>query len=183
MNSNSGGAAASGGIDFQQRVAAYFMIQMLFDLKSLVPIGVEGEYEFLEISFETASSIDDIEVITKSLTLYIQAKRSINLSSSKTSEFVKVIRQFVNQYINSKGKKDKYLLVTTSDASAKIKKEVKKILESVRLNDTGFENNPLNKSEKETYEKIRQSVFLAYSESSGKTLSENDLGAALLQHA
>ena len=41
---NSGGAATCGGVDFQQRVAGYFMVCMLFELKSLLSIGLDGEY-------------------------------------------------------------------------------------------------------------------------------------------
>ena len=76
----------------QQRVAGYFMVYMLFELKSLLPIGLDGDYDLLEISFETANSIDDIEVSTDSCKIFIQAKRSISLSSSENSEFAKVIR-------------------------------------------------------------------------------------------
>jgi hypothetical protein len=171
---NSGGAATCGGVDFQQRVAGYFMVYMLFELKSLLPIGLDGDYDLLEISFETANSIDDIEVSTDSCKFFIQAKRSISLSSSENSEFVKVIRQFVNQYITSGTKEEKYLLVTSSDASSKIKKELRKITESARLNDTGFENNPLNKSEENTFEKLKQSVSSAYNKIIENTLSEQD---------
>lgn len=171
---NSGGAATCGGVDFQQRVAGYFIVYMLFELKSLLPIGLDGDYELLEISFETANSIDDIEILTNSFKLFIQAKRSISLSSSENSEFAKVIRQFVNQYVNSGTKEEKYLLVTSSDASTKIKNELRKITQSVRLNDTGFKNNPLNKSEEDTFKKLRQSVYFAYNKIAGNTLSEQD---------
>lgn len=72
---NSGGAAACGGVDFQQRVAGYFMIHMLLEIQSLSPIGIDGEYDFKAISFETADCIDDIEVTTET---HIQSKRMPN---------------------------------------------------------------------------------------------------------
>lgn len=169
---NSGGAATCGGVDFQQRVAGYFMVHMLFEIKSLSPIGFDGDYNFKEISFETANCIDDIEVTTESCKFFIQAKRSISLSSSESSEFAKVVGQFVAQYISSGGDNEKYLLVTSSETSSRIKKELRKITESVRLNDSGFANNPLNKSEKETFEKLKQLVFLAYNKITKSTLSE-----------
>lgn len=62
--------------------------------------------------------------------------------------------------------------MTSSDASSKIKKELRKITESVRLNDFGFKNNPLNKSEKDTFDKLKQIVSLAYNEITENTLYE-----------
>jgi hypothetical protein len=160
--SNGGGAATNTGIDYQQRLAAYFLIQMLLDLDSLSVIGLDGIFPITEVSFESSACIDDIVIKTNNGTLYIQAKRNISMSDNADSEFQKTIKQFVGQYLLNPNANDKYILATSSGSSSKIKQDLRKILESIRLNDTGFQSNPLNQSEQEVYAKLKNCVSASY---------------------
>ena len=178
MNS-SGGAAANTGIDFQQRLASYFMLHMLMEIDSLRGIGLDGEFIISEISFETSTDIDDIVITTNSGKLYLQAKRNISLSDKVESEFQKTINQFVAQHFKEDNPSDRYILATTSGASSKIKLELKKLTESIRLNDTNFKKNPLNQSEKDTFAKIKTCISYSYEKSSSNTISDTDIFAVL----
>jgi hypothetical protein len=169
---NGGGAATNTGIDYQQRLAAYFLIQMLLEIDSLSGIGLEGVYRIISVSFESSSCIDDITVTTEDSNLYIQAKRNINLSDKTDSEFFKTASQFVNQFVNDSQPNDKYILATSSGASSKIRYDLKKISESIRLNEADFKNNPLNKSEQEVYAKIKRCLSAAYQSIVNKAISD-----------
>lgn len=145
------GSATNSGIDYQQRVASFLLAHLLLDLPISELLEIQEQIKIEEVSFETASRIDDIEVkFSDGTQLLIQAKRRINLSSSKNSQFYSVIEQFVDEYTLSPGKSSFYVLATSYQTSSKIIYDLRKIMESVQANDRGFINNPLNQSEKET---------------------------------
>lgn len=79
------------------------------------------------------------------------------MSDSKQSDFYKTVDQFVRQYLNRKSN-ESYFLITSSYSSSKVTRELKKILDSVRLNSTSFSSNSLNLSEKNVYEKYEKLV-------------------------
>ncbi len=162
--SNGGGAATNTGIDYQQRLAAYFLIQMLLDIESLSGIGLDGVHSITEVSFESSAYVDDMVVKTTTGNLYVQAKRNISMSDSSDSEFRKTVHQFVNQFLLDPSGGHKFVLATSSGSSSKIKQELRKILESVRLNDTGFKDNPLNQSEEDVYTKVKNCISTSYQE-------------------
>lgn len=159
MNNSGSGSATNAGIYYQQRVSALFLIAMYsrFDISQLLNISDILNIEY--ISYETVATVDDLNIICEECKiLYIQIKRKIALSEKDGSEFQKVLEQFLSQYINERKISDRYILVTTSDTSKSIKYDLKKIFDSIRLNDTGFKANPLNVSEKKTYS-ILETVF------------------------
>ncbi|KIX13696.1 hypothetical protein [Dethiosulfatarculus sandiegensis] len=177
--SNGGGAATNTGIDYQQRLAAYFLIQMLLEMDSLIGIGLDGVHSINTVSFESSSCIDDITLTTDIGNLYFQAKRNISISGNVNSEFYKTTSQFVNQFLSDPTSNDKYILATSSTASSKVRYDLRKILESVRLNDTNFKENPLNKSEKEVYAKLKNNLSTAYQNSTNEVIAETILVSLL----
>jgi len=150
--SSGGGSATNSGIDYQQRVASLFLAHLLLDIDVSYILEIQDSAKIAEVSFETASSIDDIEIkLIDGIRVLIQAKRKISFSSSKNSQFCSVIEQFVNEYALNIDTKNFYILATSNQTSSKINYELRKILESIRINDSGFINNPLNKSEQRTF--------------------------------
>ena len=162
MSSNAGGAATNAGIDFQQRISAIFMTHMLMDVAFIDDLGMTKSAKIQSLQFESNEAVDDLVVQTTLGTVYIQAKRSISCSMVITSEFSKVIKQFVAQYSNGVSENDKFVLATTSKASSKITRSLKKIIESIKLNDASFIKNPLNKSEKSVYDITMQLIGCHY---------------------
>lgn len=146
-----GGAATNSGIDFQQRVAAFFILSMGLDLDCSNILEQEHEAKIRKVSFETSDAIDDIVITHESSKTYLQAKRKLSLSDKENSEFYKTIDQFVRQYKSSQNKCDRYVIITSNDSSRKILSDLRKITISARLNGTSLQDNPISKSEQLTY--------------------------------
>src|SRR5882724_10734377 len=114
-------------------------------------LGFHKPGHIVETRFETDAPIDDIGVLCEEKwRVDFQVKRALSLSEDDDSEFAKVIAQFIKTFVTNPAPDAFFCLVTTTDASAKIRYELRKIFESIRTNDSGFKENPLTKSETET---------------------------------
>jgi hypothetical protein len=170
---NGGGSATNSGIDYQNRISAWFLVSHYSDFNISKTIDFEKDILIDSIHFETNDFIDDIKIVSKEITIYCQIKRRIHsLSESKSSDFHKSIKQFITSFINNYSIDNIYVLVTTSESSNKIKKDLRKILTSIRLNDSTFSDNPLNKSEEETLKSFRTQFFHVYQAITGKKTDE-----------
>jgi hypothetical protein len=90
------GSATNAGIDYQQRVSAWFLVALLFNYDISCTLDLPVSSYIKEIAFETAENIDDLRIqLTHQNNIYLQIKRSLNLSTSTTSDFYKTIKQFV----------------------------------------------------------------------------------------
>ena len=124
------------GIDFQQRVSAWALINMLaeIDLSNTMDIG--DEIYIKKVAFESEDIIDDLVIHTKkNESIYLQMKRTASLTiQNEKSDFYKAINQFVQTYVLNSTENASYVLVTSSKSSTPIKDELRKILNSVRYN-------------------------------------------------
>ena len=75
--SSSGGAAASGGITFQGRVAAFYAVRVLAETSVDEVPGVATA-----LACESKLAVDDVFVRVRDGGLYIQAKTTLSLSSA-----------------------------------------------------------------------------------------------------
>ena len=121
-----GGAATQGGVNYQNRVAAWVCANILAE-RPAAPIGPESVADYAR--FETSEPVDDLLVgSVDGRHAFVQAKRTLTLSSAADSEFASVIDQFVRQYLSGRGlssartwaraldpSKDRLVLVTTSN--------------------------------------------------------------------
>lgn len=165
MAENSGGGSATNsGIDFQQRIAAFFTLSMALDLDCRRVLDRDNLTNITKVSFETADSIDDIVLTHETAKSYLQVKRKLSLSESKQSDFYKTITQFVKQNQTSQNPNDCFCIVTSSDTSRKILNELKKITKSTRLNFSDSTSNPLSGSEQEVKETLYKCINMACSE-------------------
>src|SRR5689334_22331899 len=99
MSAKTGGAAAAGGFDFQNRVAAWFGVRILADVAAAPPWGLPAGTTFEWLRCETEQPIDDLLVGTRDGGLiFCQVKRTVSLSSAADSELFGVIEQFIDQY-------------------------------------------------------------------------------------
>lgn len=156
---NSGGVAVNSGINYQQRVAAWFLASMILEVEASFSVDLDASFTIDQVSYETSSCIDDLEVLcSNNKRLLMQVKRTVNLSTTAGSDFVKTMSQFVKQYLVNSSLQDSYLLVTSNTSSLKVVRELKKILISIRLNDNKFAQNPLNQSEQDTFKKFRKVI-------------------------
>lgn len=149
-----GGAATNSGIDFQQRVAAFFVLSMGLDLDCSNLLEREHEAKISKVLFETEDAVDDIVIIHENSKTYLQVKRKLSLSDNENSEFYKTIDQFVRHYKASQNKSERFAIVTSNESSRKILSDLRKITISIRLNEASIQDNPMSKSEEQTYKRF-----------------------------
>jgi hypothetical protein len=145
-----GGQATNSGIDYQQRIAAWLLVNQYskFDISAYFN-QIDEELIINKIHFETDKNIDDLNITcTNSKIIFLQIKRSLSLSTKKESDFYKTILQFTQEFIEDENTANYFGLITTSDASSKINNDLRKLVVSLSLNYDSFDENPLNQSEK-----------------------------------
>ena len=131
------------GADYQNRVAAWFAAKMLAE-RDAQPITPPGAVAYLRS--ETREAIDDLLVATDLDNFaFIQAKRSLSFSGLPTSELASVFAQCVRQFLHPEEEnlrpwsrklhpsRDRFLLVTSPDASEQVRKDLNTVLERVSL--------------------------------------------------
>lgn len=156
------GAATTAGIDYQHRVGAYVLTQLIAGVTDYRLLQIEGRRQVTALRFETADAIDDLVLETDAGRIYVQAKRTISFSTRNDSELSSVIDQFVQQFVSNFDVRDAYVLATTSAASSRITKELRKLTEALRLNEAGAAANPLTKAEVDVQEGVRELIRLSY---------------------
>ncbi|MER7805420.1 ATP-binding protein [Streptomyces parvulus] len=135
--SDAGGSAGAGGFDFQDRVAAWFAVAILAS-EAAAPVQGLWTGAVEQVACETGEPVDDCRVhTTDGITLALQAKRSITLGTTKTSELAKTVRQFVAQYLLPQHDDDRLVLVTTSEASGAVRNDLEQVLRRLRNSPVG----------------------------------------------
>lgn len=152
------GAGTNVGIEYQQKVAAWFLLQMYCrnDISSYLR-GIPTLFKLDQIDFESDKPIDDLNLFSGSNRIYSQIKHSLSLSDFADSTFSSVISQFVKAYSLGEDR-ESYLLITSTKSSRKITAELAKLFDSIRLNENTSVSNPLSISEKETLSKYKTVV-------------------------
>lgn len=126
--------ATNAGIDFQQRVSAYMMILMEFDMDISLALQLNVNDKIKGLNFEACESIDDLVIeLDTGGKIYFQMKRTLSLSDSTDSEFYGVCVQFVKQYLKQNENDIAFILATRSETSRAITVKLKRILEGIRL--------------------------------------------------
>jgi hypothetical protein len=154
-----GGAAAAGGMNFQERVAALALAHFLIRSDDLFSISPGVEVEFHSLHMETAHAIDDVVLLGKEFRLLIQAKRKLDLSESLASDFSAAIAQFVRHHLEARLRGDRYVLATSLQSSDRIVFTLRELTESARLNATALATDPLNDIQKSVLERTRQLIY------------------------
>jgi len=157
------GAGTNSGINYQQRMAALALVAQFVDFDLSSTFRIEEKVEIESVHFETDDPIDDLKLICRKCIVFLQIKRTLSLQTDQKTDFYNVIDQFLTQFLKEENSKEYYVLVTTTNSSNTIIQELSKITESIRLNEHLYKKNPLNKSEKNTfdkYEKLFNEIFL-----------------------
>jgi hypothetical protein len=128
-----GGAATSGGIEFQAATGALYCALMLAqeDSSILDPKGPRGQVE--TVAFEQVAAVDDIVVSFQGAPrAALQAKRGLALSDRTDSEFAKVIRQFAAEYRRDPAWTGPLVLVVSPRVSAGVRDILRRLLDRLR---------------------------------------------------
>lgn len=168
--------ATNAGIDFQQRVSAYMMILMEFDMDISLALQVNKSNTIKEINFEDCESIDDLVITLDSgKKIYFQMKRTISLSDDSESEFFGVCEQFVNQFLKQNENDLAYILVTRTEASKAISVKLKRILEGIRLANSLSVIEKLYQEERKIFDKVSSNIKTIYKKNTHEDISEDIL--------
>ncbi len=169
-----GGAATSGGTTFQEDVARYFSTLVLGEAKADPPTGLRQGTALSSVYAELTQAVDDILVGTsEGGVLYVQAKTRLSRSRGSTSEFAKVIGQFVRQCLEGANPpggqprplekaRDRLILLVGRRAPATITVELESVLNkcrpissAARLHDLPSD---LNRGERDALEVTRHHI-------------------------
>src|SRR5215510_12707201 len=136
---NAGGTATQAGINYQNRVAAWFAVRVLAEAgaEPFEGMPTTSTLEFLRC--ETEQPVDDLMVGTsEGGHLFIQVKRSLNLDSGRESRLQATVNQFVRQFLAYRdgnrgsrswerpleGERDRIILVTSNRSPATIRESL-----------------------------------------------------------
>lgn len=186
---NSGGAAASAGINFQNRVTAWLAVRTLCESALGSVFGLQGIPTILRC--ETEQPVDDILVGTSaSCFAFINVKHSLPLSAASNSVLRSVITQFTNQALAFRGAKgsrpwerkldphrDALVLAVGPTAPSSIRSHLKSVLSKVRtlLPEQVLSDAQSNKDEAHALQVVESLFRDAYAQAIGETLHNAQL--------
>jgi hypothetical protein len=124
------GAATSGGITFQHRVAAYYAALILAGEVRMPGLGTDALGE--QVWLETEEPIDDIKVVdVLGGTLLIQAKRTLDAGRGPSTEFAKVCDQLVRGHHDC-APETRFAVMVGRDTARSIAKDLRAVLRRAR---------------------------------------------------
>lgn len=141
-----GGRAEAAGGNYETLVASWYCVRILAGCAGEPPVDLPADVRLLSIRCQTEAPVDDVLIETSAKGfVFIQAKRSIDLSPSETSQLASVADEFIRQYKESADAqsghswsrpldpdRDRLVLVTPSSSSSKITQILPKLLRAVR---------------------------------------------------
>lgn len=147
MRNVAGGAATAAGMNFQHCVAAWVAAHILAEKGATPPWGLSAGTTLRRLLCETDGPVDDLVAETSENGLvFIQAKKSVNLSQADNSDLASAIGQFAHQYVacqtGNAGKTpwnrplgtltDRFVLVTSASSSRPITSDLAGVLNRIR---------------------------------------------------
>ncbi|MBX3466111.1 MAG: ATP-binding protein [Planctomycetes bacterium] len=163
--STGAGAATTGGVNFQNRVAAWFAVQMIAEEEASLPWALPGDCGIASLHAETKQPVDDIlAVTTLGGVIFTQSKRTISLSDKADSDLASVFDQFVRQFMAWTSAtagpspwerkidvtRDRLVLAVGSAAPKTITQTLRQVLDKLRALPPGHALNQAAASEDET---------------------------------
>lgn len=174
--------ATNAGINFQQRVSAYMMMLMEFDMDISLALQLNRNDKIVGLNFESCESIDDLVITLNSeKKIYFQMKRTISFSDSATSEFYGVCEQFVKQHLKQNQNDLAYILATRAESSELITIKLKRILDGIRLANNLQIIEDLNQQERKIFDKICNNIKKIYHDVKKEDITEECLLNILLR--
>jgi hypothetical protein len=143
---SSGGKAEASGGNYETLVGTWYAYSALLGAGAQPPFALQTDIFLTSFTCQTDAPVDDVNVVTSADGLiFIQAKRTVSLSSGTASAFAKAIDQFVRQIQASAAKdpkhawarpldpaRDRLVLATRSASSAKITSVLAELLRRIR---------------------------------------------------
>jgi len=138
-----GGHATAAGVQFQTNLAADLVVGMLAEREYVPPWRWPRDATIESVRVETSEPTDDIFVETShDGRAYIQAKNSLALGTSATSELGKTMTQLADQYLACRDgddgrtpldpDKDRLVIAVGTGASSTVRESLRSVLDRVR---------------------------------------------------
>lgn len=185
-----GGAANQGGINHQNRVAAWVCTKILAE-SSAAPIGPVGIAAYAR--FETPEPVDDLLVGTvDNHQAFVQAKRTLTLSATEDSDFASVVDQFVRQYLSTLSassepplsripgvRMDRLVLATTSESSLPLRRDLAAALDRLRglSSVQGLNDAATSKAQRKSLHVLAENVRRCWRNATGANPSDAQIQA------
>jgi hypothetical protein len=189
---SAGGAAAAGGFNFQDQVAAAIAVEILAETQGSARWDMPANTALRELWCETQASVDDILVRTSGDGhLFIQVKKGLKLSKQSGSRFASALDQCVRLFIDSEygggdlkrrlnPDKDRIVIVTDENASASVRKQLPDALKRLRESPAGsFGLAAKSQAEKDALDTVCQLVGRTWKKLTGKAPSDNEVRSLL----
>jgi hypothetical protein len=178
--------------DYQNRVGAWACVHILAE-KSAAPVGPQNVAAYAR--FETSEPVDDLLIgSVDARHAFVQAKRNLTLSTAEGSQFASVIEQFVRQFLSCRGisssrpwdrildpAKDLLVLVTTSESSQPLRRDLAAILNRIRglTASQPITDAATNVAETEALDTLLAHVRRCWNAATGENASDEDVRTLL----
>jgi tetratricopeptide (TPR) repeat protein len=194
-----GGAATTGGIEFQARVTAWVAVSILAGPKASPPWSLPENVRLKALWSETGQPVDDLLVTTSEGGFaFLQAKRRLKLGRGADSDFASALDQCVRQYLLSgpgcgEGERwerpldpgrDRLVLVTGKDAPERVRIHLPVLLGRLAANPPEHSREVVtNADEREVLELLHERLAASWHRQVGHPPSDREVArfASLLQ--
>ncbi|MCG5248095.1 NACHT domain-containing protein [Methylorubrum extorquens] len=178
------GRGTAGGVVFQSEVGALAAALLLAE-RPLSRLGFSLLGTPRSIKFETPSAVDDLLIETDLGEIYVQAKRTISVSSAAESELASVVDQFVRQFRAGVAEssvrrafsplRDRLVLAVGSETTAPAREHLRTVLDRFR---TGAATG-LSKQLQNAIDAFTALVDAAWLAQTGTTITAGDRDSLL----
>lgn len=192
---SSGGKAEATGSNYETLVATWYAHMVLLGGAAQPPFDLRADSQIVSFSCQTEAQVDDVNATTTDAGLiFVQAKRSVTMSSAASSRLAKGLDQFVRQVQACAAKdpkhtwsrpldplRDRLVLTTRSASSSKITEILPELLRRIR---DGAEVRTLkdvavSQTEKQVARVVETNLKRSWKSARGRAATLNDLNTIL----
>jgi hypothetical protein len=143
---SSGGKAEASGGNYETLVATWYAHSVLLGGVAQPPFDLHSDTQIISFTCQSDAPVDDINAVTSDAgIIFVQAKRSVDMSSAAHSSFAGAVDQFVRQFkacaatdpkhawsrpLNPS--RDRLVLATRSASSSKVTEVLPELLRRIR---------------------------------------------------
>lgn len=164
------------GANYQSRVFAYAAVHALAEVAASPPFGLAAAP--VRIHSEPQADVDDLHVHSSRGSAFIQAKRSVFLSTDPASPFGKAVAQLVREYSGDDFDEEKdVLVVAADDMSSPFTDHLRPMIQRLKTASDGtpLDELPTSQGQKQTLERFRVLLDAISKEGLGPELTEGEI--------
>lgn len=192
---SSGGKAEATGSNYETLVATWYAHVVLLGGAADPPFDLPADTRLLSLACQTEAPVDDVNAVTSDQgIIFVQAKRSVSLSSAKSSSFAAALDQFVRQFQacavrDAKhawsrpldARRDRLVLATRGASSSKVMIALPELLRRVRdvADVQSLKEVAQSKTEREVAKAVETNLKRSWKTAYGRAPTLDQLNALL----